>query len=207
MSRTILPLERARYREAAGVLARVFQNDPVAVSILKSVAPENRIKILTMSFDADLQVCGADGYPLEAVQEDKLAGAAIIHRPGAYPLSVFGQLSLLGMVLARGLTTTGAPVAFGRWLRWLNAIAGKHLRKPHIYLEFIGVEASFWGKGLGSQMLERLAERADWERMGSFLETGNPRDVPLFQRFGFQTTAKEEIIAVPTWFMWRPPIG
>jgi hypothetical protein len=29
--------------------------------------------------------------------------------------------------------------------------------------------------------------------------------VALYQRFGFQTVAEEEIIFVHAWFMWRPP--
>lgn len=205
MSNDVHPLEHTRYREAAGVLGRAFQNDPVVLAILKGMAPERRIEILTMAFDADLQICGPRGCPLEVMREERIAGAAIIHRPGGYPLPVSSQVGLLWKVFARGLLTSGAFAAFGRWLKWLAAIAKKHPAEPHFYLEFIGIDISWQGSGLGSQLLQRLADHADEDRVGCYLETGNQRNVPLFRRFGFQTTAEEEVVGIPTWFMWRPP--
>lgn len=207
MPDAVVPLERARYREAAGVLAQAFRDDPVVAAIFKSLAPESRTTILTRAFESDLRACGTGGCHLAAVQGERLTGAAIIHGPGADPLPATVQLGLLGKVLLGGLAAPRAYPAFGRWLRWLAAIAKKHPREPHFYLEFIGVDAPFQGKGLGSRMLERLAARADAERLGISLESGNPRNLSLYRRFGFRTTAEEEILAVPTWFMWRPPIG
>jgi GNAT superfamily N-acetyltransferase len=89
----------------------------------------------------------------------------------------------------------------------LAAIEKKHPAEPHYYLEFVGIDTPFQGKGLGSLLLQRLVGWADEESMGCHLETGNPRNVPLYRRFGFQTTAEEEIIGVHTWFMWRPPVS
>jgi ribosomal protein S18 acetylase RimI-like enzyme len=193
--------------ETAGVLARAFRDDPVAVAILRGLSPEVRIKTLTISFDADLQTCGPRGCPLQ-VDQDKIAGAAIIiHRPDMYPLPVSAQTGLLWKVFTKGLVTSWSPSSFGRWLKWLAAIEKKHPAEPHYYLEFVGIDTPFQGKGLGSLLLQRLVGWADEEGMGCHLETGNPRNVPLYRRFGFQTTAEEEIIGVHTWFMWRPPVS
>lgn len=205
MSNTVLPLKRVRYREAAGVLAQAFQDDPVAVAILKGLTPEERIKILTIYFDVDLQTCGPKGCPLKVVKEDKIAGAAVIHRPGAYPLPASDQISILWKVFAKVLMTKWAPAVFGRWLKWSTAIEKIHPKEPHYYLEFIGIDTPVQGRGLGSQMLQRLVGQADEERTGCYLETGNPRNLPLYRRFGFQTTAEKAVIGVHTWFMWRPP--
>lgn len=205
MSNTVVPLECSRYREAAGILARAFQDDPVVAAILKDLSPEVRIKTLMIAFGADLQACGPKGCHLQVERKDEIAGAAIIHRPGDYPLSASAQIGLLGKVLAKGLVVARAPSAFARWLKWLTAIEKKHPGDPHYYLEFIGIDTPFQGKGLGSRMLERLVGRADEERVGCYLENGNPRNVPLYRRFGFQVTSEEEVIGVHTWFMWRPP--
>jgi hypothetical protein len=42
MSNTVLPLERVQYLEAAGVLARAFHDDPVVVTLMKGLTPEER---------------------------------------------------------------------------------------------------------------------------------------------------------------------
>jgi ribosomal protein S18 acetylase RimI-like enzyme len=206
MSNTTLPLEYSHYREAAGVLARAFQDDPVVMAVLKGLTLEERIKMLMISFDLDLQTCGPKGCPLEVVKGDKIAGAAVIHRPGAYPLPASEQIGLLWKVFTKGLTTTWALSAYGRWLKWLIAIEKKHPREPHYYLEFIGIDTPFQGKSLGSQMMQSLVNRADEECRGCYLENGNPRNVPFYRRFGFQIMAEETVVGVPTWFMWRPPV-
>jgi hypothetical protein len=37
------------------------------------------------------------------------------------------------------------------------------------------------------------------------LENANPRNLPFYQRFGFQVLINKDIIDIPTWFMWRSP--
>lgn len=202
MPNNVLPLQSSQYQETSGMLARAFQDDPVVVAVLKGFTPENRIKILTVVFGTDLQECGAKGTPIKITKEDRIAGASVIHRPEAYPLPVFAQVGILW----KGFTATWSLAAFGRWLKWLTAIDKKHPKEPHFYLEFIGVDPLRQRRGLGSLMLQRLVDWADEERLGCYLETGNPRNVPLYQRFGFQTTAEEKIIGVHIWFMWRPPV-
>ena len=86
-------------------------------------------------------------------------------------------------------------------MRWINCIPVE----PHYYLEYIGVEPAFQGKGVGSAILMHLCERADKEKVGCYLENANPINTPFYQRFGFQITQEKEIIGIPTWFMWRPP--
>jgi GNAT superfamily N-acetyltransferase len=104
-----------------------------------------------------------------------------------------------------GLIAGAPPAAFRKWLKWLSAIEGKRPSEPHYYLEFLGVDPLLQGKGLGSAMLDRLTEWADQEHAGCYLETGNPRDVPLFRRYGFEPSVEEGVLGVHTWFMWRPP--
>jgi GNAT superfamily N-acetyltransferase len=129
-------------------------------------------------------------------KEDKIAGAAVIHRPGAYPLPASDQISILWKVFAKVLMTKWAPAVFGRWLKWSTAIEKIHPKEPHYYLEFIGVDTPIQGRGLGSQMLQRLVGQADEERTGCYLETGNPRNLPLYRCFGFQTTAGASVSAI-----------
>jgi len=200
MKNIVSPLAKADFREGARVLGRAFQDDPVVVSILKDVVPTKRVKRLTVVFSADLNACGRRGMPLYVRENDRIAGVAIVHPPGAYPLPITAQMGILLKSLLRN-----GPYGFGPWLTYLSHIEKQHLKDPHYYLEFIGVEPDLHGKGLGSSMLKHLASSADQDQVGCFLETGNPQNVPLYQRFGFETVSEEEIIGVNTWFMWRSP--
>jgi GNAT superfamily N-acetyltransferase len=195
-----LPVDRASYEEAAALLGRAFRDDPIVIAILEGIPRDTRVTRLTIAFAAVLRACAPKGMPVHVREENGVTGVAIAHPPGAYPLPIPVQLG----ILLKTVTRTGV-YGLGRWLTWLSRIDKQHPKSPHYYLEFIGVDPAWQGNGLGSSILHHLVSKADQDRVGCFLETGNPRNVPLYQRFGFQTVAEEEIIGVHAWFMWRPP--
>jgi ribosomal protein S18 acetylase RimI-like enzyme len=65
-------------------------------------------------------------------------------------------------------------------------MAAYHPGKPHWYLPTIGVEPHFHRKGLGSQLLRETLKRCDQEHMPAYLESSNPANTALYQRFGFE---------------------
>jgi ribosomal protein S18 acetylase RimI-like enzyme len=200
MEREVSLLDRGEIREAAGVLGRAFRDDPMVEAILRDVAPDKRVKRLSVLFAADLKVCVRSGLPFHVTDRSKIACAAIVHPPGAYPLPVSAQIGIiLKAVIRNGF------YGFGRWLTYLGRIEERHPKDKHYYLEFIGVDPMQQGKGFGSCVLSDLSRRADEDKVGCYLETSNVRNVPLYERFGFETVAEEEIIGVNNWFMWRSP--
>jgi hypothetical protein len=42
--------------------------------------------------------------------------------------------------------------------------------------------------------------------VGCYLENSNPRNLPFYERFGFQAGEQKEIIGLPAWLMWRPAV-
>jgi GNAT superfamily N-acetyltransferase len=87
----------------------------------------------------------------------------------------------------------------------VDALEKQHPREPHYYLFVLGVEPSLQGKGVGSALLGPVLARCDAEGMPAYLETANPRNLPLYERHGFRVRAE---FAVPhggplTWLMWR----
>lgn len=93
------------------------------------------------------------------------------------------------------------------WMRWLDEVDKLHPHEPHYYLEYLGVVPEQQGKALGSSILQHIINKADEEHVGCYLENANPRNIPFYQRFGFQIIHEKDIIGIPSWFMWRPPIN
>ena len=194
-----LPVDRASYEKAAAVPGRAFRDDPIVLAILEGIPPDTRVTRLTIAFAAVLRACAPKGMLVHVREENGVTGVAIAHPPGAYPLPIPVQLG----ILLKAVTRTGV-YGLGRWLTWLSRIDKQHPKSPHYYLEFIGVDPAWQGNGLGSSMLHHLVSGRSGPR-GLLSRTGNPRNVPLYQRCGFQTVAEEEIIGVHAWFRWRPP--
>ncbi|MBP7703789.1 MAG: GNAT family N-acetyltransferase [Caulobacter sp.] len=61
-----------------------------------------------------------------------------------------------------------------------------HPSEPHWYLSMIGVDPSRQGQGLGAALLKEGLRRADAEGLPAYLESSSPRNVPLYERHGFE---------------------
>ncbi len=180
------------------MLGRAFRDDPIACAVLKDLAPHIRLKRLTIGFSVTLRTCVNRSWPLALNLDGRIAAVALIHPPGAYPLPWATQLrNVIRIVSATGV------YGLGRWRTWLQAIERQHPPEPHLYLELLGVEPALQGRGLGSSLLAALTERADREGLACFLETANPRNLPLYRGFDFEVVGEEAILDVPTWFMRR----
>jgi GNAT superfamily N-acetyltransferase len=76
-------------------------------------------------------------------------------------------------------------------------------KKPHWHLDPLCVLPGLQGQGIGSALLMRFCECVDEQKMDAYLETDQPDNVRLYERFGFKVRETESVLGVPNWFMWR----
>jgi ribosomal protein S18 acetylase RimI-like enzyme len=62
-----------------------------------------------------------------------------------------------------------------------------HLAEPHWYLPLIAADPARQGQGLGTALMEAAIARIDADGRPAYLESSNPRNIPLYERFGFQS--------------------
>lgn len=73
-----------------------------------------------------------------------------------------------------------------------------HPREPHWYLPLIGTDPARQGKGYGSALLKHALARCDRDGKPAYLESSNPANVPLYERFGFKTLGTIQSGSSPT---------
>jgi GNAT superfamily N-acetyltransferase len=190
-------LTASRLDEAAAVLGRAFRRTPLFRAVFHELDDDGRAKKLTRMFRSFTGVCAARGLPEVVLDGDRVAAVALTYPPGAYPLRALDWLR-------NGL----GAAAVGPRFTWRLARVDSYLQKHHIdgahhYLYVLGVDPPHQGRGLGGQLLRRLAARADHESLPSYLETDDPNNVPLYQRFGYQVLTQESPAALPSVTMWR----
>jgi ribosomal protein S18 acetylase RimI-like enzyme len=61
-----------------------------------------------------------------------------------------------------------------------------HPDEPHWYLSMIGVDPSRQGQGLGAALLKAGLARCDADGLPAYLESSSPKNVPLYERHGFE---------------------
>ena len=67
-----------------------------------------------------------------------------------------------------------------------ETMAQYHPQEPHWYLAMIGVDPAQQGRGYGSAILKESLRRCDEDGVIAYLESSNPQNVPLYERYGFE---------------------
>ncbi len=75
---------------------------------------------------------------------------------------------------------------------------GYHPSDPCWYLPLIGVDPSCQGQGHGSMLLSYALEACDRDGVPAYLESSNPRNIPLYQRYGFESIGAIQAGTSPT---------
>lgn len=87
-----------------------------------------------------------------------------------------------------------------------GSVFSRHLpSEPHYYLQFIGCRHSDQGRGIGAALLKQGTRICDEHGMPAYLECSNVRNLPLYERHGFEVRDAQAVARHgPTaWFMWR----
>ena len=81
-----------------------------------------------------------------------------------------------------------------------------HPREPHWYLPLIGVDPCHQGKGYGAALMQHALLPCDRDHMPAYLESTNPKNIPLYERHGFAVLGTIQVGASPPIFpMLRTP--
>ncbi len=77
---------------------------------------------------------------------------------------------------------------------------------PCWYLPMIAADPAFVGRGLGAAILKHALRDCDERKEWVYLESSNPRNISLYQRFGFERIGEISAGEAPPMFpMLRPP--
>jgi GNAT superfamily N-acetyltransferase len=118
-------------------------------------------------------------------------------------LEVFESVDVAARAAIRPVTDDdGARYAvFWDWI-------GDHMPdEPVWFLDMVGVDPPHQGRGIGAAVISSGLERSRETGIPAFLQTGNPRNVPYYERFGFRVVDEGDAPegVPPVWFMRREP--
>jgi len=72
-----------------------------------------------------------------------------------------------------------------------------HPREAHWHLPLIGVDPAHQGKGVGAALLRRVLDACDSQKMLAYLEATSVRNVPLYERHGFEALGRIQVADSP----------
>ena len=183
----------------AGVVARAFGDDPIWTYLFPGRNALAR-RIAFTAYELRHVYMGNDEV---WTTTDGIKGAAIWAPPRKWrqPLtdtirSVPSMVRLLGRQLPKAA-------------RLQTAIEAAHPPGEHYYLSILGTDPVAQGQGVASACMQPVLDRCDREGLGAYLESSKEKNVPFYNRHGFEVTRELALPAgaPPIWLMWREPRG
>jgi len=143
------------------------------------------------AFEAGSAYLGGD--PGSVVQ-----GAALWLPPGVEP----DRERLMGVILQNvSASVAGELAEVGQSMGMYHAQAGDCW-----YLPLFAVDPVRQGQGVGARLLVEALRRIDAQGAPAYLESSNPRNIPLYQRHGFEVMGEIRAGSSPTMTpMFRAP--
>ena len=117
------------------------------------------------------------------------AGAALWLPPGVHP-----DQDTMGALMAETVPEANHDELFGVF----EQMGAYHPTEPHWYLPMIGIDPVQQGRGIGSELLRHALEACDRDHLPAYLESSNPKNVPLYQRHGFEVIGEVQAGRSPT---------
>jgi GNAT superfamily N-acetyltransferase len=154
------------------VLVRANWEDPAA----RWVWPDSQ-QFLT-HFPSFVRAFGGKAFTHgSAYYVDGYVGAALWLPPDVHP-DENALIALLQQTVSGQIQKDFFPV--------LEQMGSYHPIEPHWYLPLMGVDPSQQGKGFGSALLQHTLMQFDRNNKIAYLESSNPRNIPLYKRHGFE---------------------
>jgi GNAT superfamily N-acetyltransferase len=194
-------IEDGQIDQAADALARAFFDDPLQTYILPE--DDQRVRLGAPIFKALLTYGYRSGHVLTPRDA---GGAAVWMKPGGWEMSEDG-MQKAGFFELPGII---GEAAFDRFANFFGYIEQYHRRDApaaHWYLAVIGVDPPRQGQGLAASMIRPVLSDADKGGLACYLETAQPKNVPLYEHLGFKVVLDEVEPAsgVRFWTFLREP--
>lgn len=161
-----------RAEAATSVITLAFASDPVARWTYPD--PDQYLEYFPRFIKA---FAGRSFENGTAFLAPDFAGAALWLKPGVGP----NEDELIGLVWE----STSSEVQKDLFPMF-EQMAQFHPTYPHWYLPMIGVEPSRQGSGVGSALLQHSLANCDADGLPAYLESSSPKNIPLYERFGFE---------------------
>jgi GNAT superfamily N-acetyltransferase len=183
-SHSVRTIDEAFMDAAYATIVLAFNADPAA----RWTWPRADVYLQSMSQAA--RAFSSKGFALgTAYETGGFAGVALWLPPG---------VSADEEALTNIMDHTARAEIKGDLEQVFERMAGFHPQQPHWYLPLIGVDPSRQGQRLGDQLMAHALARCDTDGLPAYLESSNPRNIPFYERQGFEALGKIQVGSSPT---------
>jgi ribosomal protein S18 acetylase RimI-like enzyme len=119
---------------------------------------------------------------------ENFAGAALWLPPGVHPHDE--------AVMSLVIRTTSEDLQ-GQLMSVFEEMGSYHPLGLHWHLPLIGVHPAFQRQGHGAALLRHALQICDEQGAAAYLESSNPENIPLYERYGFEVLGRIQVGSSP----------
>jgi GNAT superfamily N-acetyltransferase len=195
----VRPADAADLPAVTAVLSRAFYDD----RIFRWIVPDDEQR--AASVPAVFALFTEAFAPHDAVFTAAGGRGAALWLPPGRQLVAEEQAAAFG---ERILDLSGTSEDACRMQAVLELLEANHPHEPCWFLNFLGVDPSLQGRGVGSTLLRVVLDRADREGAPAYLDATSPENRRLYERHGFVVTRELSVDGCPPLYgMWREPVA
>jgi len=177
----MLRLTKAWIKPAAEMLCKAFRDYPVFTYFYPGEAKRNRMQPAVFRGLVRSGMKHGEVYATSPALE----GAAVWFGPDSQHDSrweYFWSGQFFTMMFT-GRETLARQITFSKYA---SEVRMRSVPKRHWYLQMLGVDPNYQGRGYASKLLKPMLARADREGVPCFLETQAEKNVAFYEHFGFR---------------------
>jgi len=195
-------LNKTHVKAAAEVLTRAFEDDPLLGHAF-SDRPEMKRKAPSPLFECDLGY-GVRYGEVHATSAN-LEGVAVWLPSDNYPMTPWRLMRSVPLPVILSVGRSGVTSRMKKVGAYLDATHARLAPFRHWFLQVVGVDPRFQGKGYAGRLLRPMLSRIDQERLPCYVDTLVEKNVRLYEHLGFELMEKSEIpeTGLCSWAMLR----
>ena len=199
----LVRLQKSQVNPAGEVFARAFQDDPLLIYFLPDTS--QRKNVLPYIFELAIRY-GVSYGEVYAISSS-LEGVAVWLPAETANMSLWGMIRCGGLSLIPKIGRAMGKLQ--RFNEYADLMRRRHTPFRHWFLQTIGVDPVFQGKGYAGALLRAMLVRMDEEHLPCYLDTQNGENVSIYQHYGFKII--EQVVIPGTeishWAMLREGPG
>ncbi len=196
----IIRLSKKHIVSAGIILGMALNDDPISIHVL----PDSNERKLKLKHVFQAVTCVCVRYGEAYASSESLEGVANWIPFETFKEYKFGMMrcGIKARIYKIGLKASKRFKPIGEFNTKMHK---KHAPGKHWYLETLGVDPKFQGKGIGSSLLNFKLKEIDLQGLPTYLETSTEKNVKFYEKMGFHV-AEEVLIPeteVPQYYMLR----
>ena len=197
---SLLRLTRSDVGPAVEILVRAFNNYP----LLKYYFPDESNRQKVSRYFLSSAVLSGIRYGEAYATSSNLEGVAVWMPSENYHVTFWRLLRAAPLSVLFGLGRYGG-FRMKQVGAYIDAVHRRLAPYRHGFLQTIGVDPQFQGKGYAGKLLKPMLARMDTEGLPCYLETLDEQNVSLYEHFGFRVLDKSVIprTELTNWAMLR----